>query len=93
MTFKRGIVNKVLWDWYHAIATGDFKCAQLHDLRARPSGSEDVLEFQLADAFPAKWIGPGAGRRSEQPRDRNAGSGASGLDAKEVSDAQCTSSG
>jgi phage tail-like protein len=58
VTLKRGIVNKVLWDWHRAIATGDFKSRNCTVLVHDPSGSEDVLEFQLMDAFPAKWIGP-----------------------------------
>ncbi|HEY8147689.1 MAG TPA: phage tail protein [Vicinamibacteria bacterium] len=58
VTFKRGIVNKVLWDWHHAIANGDFKSRNCTVLVHDPSGSQDVLEFQLMDAFPAKWIGP-----------------------------------
>ena len=48
----------MLWDWYRAIATGDFKSRNCTILVHDPSGSEDVLEFQLVDAFPAKWIGP-----------------------------------
>lgn len=58
VTLKRGIVNKALWDWYYAIATGDFKARNCTILVHDPSGSDDVLEFQLVDAFPAKWIGP-----------------------------------
>jgi phage tail-like protein len=66
VTFKRGIVNKVLWDWYHAIATGDFKARNCSIYVHDASGSEDVLEFQLADAFPVKWQGPelGAGQNN-----------------------------
>lgn len=58
VTLKRGIVSKVLWDWYHAIATGDFRSRNCTILVHDPSGSDDVLEFQLVDAFPSKWIGP-----------------------------------
>jgi phage tail-like protein len=58
VVFKRGIVNKVLYDWYLAVASGDFKSRNCTILVQDPSGSEEVLEFQLADAFPAKWNGP-----------------------------------
>jgi phage tail-like protein len=58
VTFKRGIVNKVLWDWHRAIAAGDFKARNCTILVHDPSGGADVIEFQLVEAFPAKWIGP-----------------------------------
>lgn len=58
VTLKRGIVNKVLWDWYRAISTGEFKARNCSILVHDPSGSDDVIEFQLVDAFPVKWVGP-----------------------------------
>jgi phage tail-like protein len=58
VTLKRGIVNKVLWDWYLAISSGSFKARNCTILVHDPSGGDTVLEFQLVDAFPAKWIGP-----------------------------------
>lgn len=58
VTFKRGIVDKLTWDWYAAIASGDFKSRNCTVYVHDASGSEDVLEFQLADAFPVKWLGP-----------------------------------
>jgi phage tail-like protein len=58
VSFKRGIVNKVLWDWYRKITTGDFKARNCTIVVHDPSGGDDVLEFQLADAFPIKWLGP-----------------------------------
>lgn len=58
VVFKCGIVNKVLWDWYHAISLGDFKARDCTIVLHDQSGSNDVLEFQLAEAFPVKWIGP-----------------------------------
>jgi phage tail-like protein len=58
VTFKRGIVNRVLWDWHRAVATGDFRARNCTILVHDPSGAEDALEFHLVDAFPAKWIGP-----------------------------------
>lgn len=66
VTFKRGIVNKVLWDWYRAITIGEFKARNCTIYVHDASGSDDVLEFQLADAFPAKWLGPelGAGQNN-----------------------------
>ncbi len=66
VTFKRGIVNKVLWDWYSGITNGNFRSRNCTIYVHDPSGSQDVLQFQLTDAFPAKWIGPelGAGQNN-----------------------------
>jgi phage tail-like protein len=58
VTLKRGIVNKTLWDWYEAIRNGRFKARNASILVHDPSGSDDLIEFQLVDAFPVKWIGP-----------------------------------
>lgn len=58
VTMKRGIVNKVLWDWYLAVTDGDFKARNCTIVVHDPSGASGVLEFQLADAYPVKWIGP-----------------------------------
>jgi phage tail-like protein len=58
VTFKRGIVNRVLWDWHRAIAEGNFKSRNCTILVHDQSGAADILEFQLVDAFPTKWIGP-----------------------------------
>jgi phage tail-like protein len=58
LTLKRGIVNKVLWDWYHDISVGTMKFRNGTILVHDASGSEDVLEFQVLGAFPVKWVGP-----------------------------------
>lgn len=58
LTLKRGIVNKVLWDWYHDITVGKmtFRNGTISVLDS--SGSTPVLEFQILKAFPVKWSGP-----------------------------------
>lgn len=58
VTLKRGLVNKVLWDWYEAVRSGRFKSRNASILVHDPSGSDDLHEFQLIDAFPVKWVGP-----------------------------------
>jgi phage tail-like protein len=58
LTLKRGIVNRVLYDWYLAVAEGDFKARNATVLVHDPSGSEDLIEFRLQEAFPVKWAGP-----------------------------------
>jgi phage tail-like protein len=58
LTLKRGIVNRVLWDWYHDITIGkmQFRNATIAVLDA--AGTDHVIEFQLLQAFPIKWVGP-----------------------------------
>ena len=58
LTLKRGIVNKVLYDWYAAVANGEFKARNATVLVKDPSGSETVIEFRLQEAFPVTWVGP-----------------------------------
>ena len=58
VTLKRGIVNKVLWEWHQQIATGDFRSRDCTIRVQDPSGGDDLIEFTLVDAFPVKWIGP-----------------------------------
>jgi phage tail-like protein len=58
ITLQRGIVSKALWDWYHATSRGDFLARNGTILVLDTSGTEEVLEFELTEAFPVKWIGP-----------------------------------
>ena len=57
LTLKRGIVNRVLWQWYDDIVNGRMKFRNgtvvVHD----PTGEKDALEFQIIQAFPVKWAG------------------------------------
>jgi phage tail-like protein len=58
LMLKRGIVNKLLWDWYQDMINGKMKFRNVTIIVHDPSGSEEVLEFQLKQAFPIKWVGP-----------------------------------
>jgi phage tail-like protein len=58
VTLKRGIVNRVLWDWFHDQTNGIVKPRSCTILVHDQSGGEDLMEFQLQKAFPTKWIGP-----------------------------------
>jgi phage tail-like protein len=58
LTLKRGIVNKVLWDWYYDITIGKMKFQNVTIAVLDSAGAEPVIEFQLLRAFPVKWIGP-----------------------------------
>ena len=58
LVLKCGIVTKDLWAWFQDIANGKmhFRNASIvvHDY----SGSQDLIEFQILQAFPVKWSGP-----------------------------------
>ena len=58
LTLKRGIVNKVLWDWYYDITVGKMKFQNVTIAVLDSAGAQPVIEFQLLQAFPVKWIGP-----------------------------------
>jgi phage tail-like protein len=58
LTLKRGIVNKVLWDWYHDITIGKMKFRNGTITVLDSSGKQPLLEFQVSKAFPVKWVGP-----------------------------------
>ena len=58
IVLKRGIVDRVLWDWYWDIMQGKI---------IRLGGSIEMLEhdgvttamrWEFREAFPTKWIGP-----------------------------------
>jgi len=58
LTLKRGIVNKTLWDWFQDTARGKMQFRNGTILVHDPSGSKDLIEFQILQAFPIKWSGP-----------------------------------
>lgn len=55
---KRGIVNKALWDWFQDINRGSMQFRNGSIVVHDPSGSDDLIEFQVLQAFPVKWSGP-----------------------------------
>jgi len=58
ITFKRGIVDRTLWDWYSDTIQGRIR---LRDgtVAIRDTAGESVLaEWHFRGAFPCKWIGP-----------------------------------
>ena len=58
VTLKRGVINRMLWDWLRDIATGNMKYRSgtitVFDLEGRAP----VMKFQIEKAFPVKWTGP-----------------------------------
>jgi phage tail-like protein len=58
LTLKRGIVDTVMWSWYLAIMQGSMQFRNGTVTVQDPSGSNDMMEFQVLQAFPVKWVGP-----------------------------------
>ena len=58
LTLKRGIVDAVMWAWYLAIMRGSMQFRNGTVTVQDPSGGSDVMEFQVLQAFPVKWVGP-----------------------------------
>jgi phage tail-like protein len=56
VVLKRGIVDRVMWSWYQSIARGDMQFRNGTISVQDPSGSDEVIEFQLVQAFPVKWV-------------------------------------
>ncbi|MFO7664327.1 MAG: phage tail protein [Chloroflexota bacterium] len=58
ITLKRGIVDRVLWDWYYDLTQGRIAFRNGSIAVRDPSGETVVMEWQFRRAFPAKWQGP-----------------------------------
>lgn len=56
LVLKRGIVNKVLWDWFHDISIGKMKFRNATITVFDHDGTTQVLEYQVLQAFPTKWV-------------------------------------
>ncbi len=58
LVFKRGIVDRKLWDWYFDLTQGTVTFHNGSIVVHDASGSQDVMEWQFTRAFPLKWVGP-----------------------------------
>ncbi|MBI3785379.1 MAG: phage tail protein [Deltaproteobacteria bacterium] len=58
ITLKRGIVDRVLWDWHFDIARGEMHFRNGAIIVRDPSGSRVTMEWHFRQAFPCKWVGP-----------------------------------
>jgi phage tail-like protein len=58
VTLKRGIINRLLWDWLHDVATGNMKYRSGTIKVLDSSGKTPMMSFQIQKAFPVKWVGP-----------------------------------
>lgn len=58
LVLKRGIVDRVLWDWYFDLTQGVVNRMTGEVVVRDPSGNSEVIVWQFAEAFPCKWTGP-----------------------------------
>jgi phage tail-like protein len=58
LQLKRGIVDRMMWDWYYDLTQGRMKTRGGSILVRDPSGKDIVMEWHFRNAFPCKWVGP-----------------------------------
>lgn len=58
LVLKRGIVDRVMWNWYYDLTQGRVQLRTGAVIVHDPSGSEVVMQWEFKDAFPSKWTGP-----------------------------------
>ena len=58
LTLKRGIVDRVLWDWYSGVVQGQITPRDGSILVRDASGERVLVVWDFRDAFPCKWVGP-----------------------------------
>lgn len=58
LTLKRGIVDRLLWQWYYDLVQGRvrFRDGVINILP--PAGGPPVMIWRFTRAFPVKWVGP-----------------------------------
>lgn len=61
LTLKRGIVNRVLWQWYDDIVNGKMRFRNGTIIVHDSTGERDAIEYQIVGAFPVKWAGSDLG--------------------------------
>lgn len=57
LVFKRGIVDRKLWDWYFDLTQGTVTFHNGSIVVHDASGSQDVMEWQFTRAFPLNGWG------------------------------------
>jgi phage tail-like protein len=58
LVLKRGIVDRVVWNWYWDLTQGLVQLRTGAVVVRDPSGSDVVMQWEFKDAFPSKWTGP-----------------------------------
>ena len=58
LVLKRGIVDRLMWDWYYELTQGQIRFRNGSILVKDPAAATVVMEWQFRQAFPCKWSGP-----------------------------------
>ncbi|MBB5157037.1 phage tail protein [Saccharopolyspora phatthalungensis] len=58
ITLRRGVADRVLWDWYAELTAGTVRRRGGAILVRDASGSNVVAEWRFQRALPVTWIGP-----------------------------------
>ena len=58
LTLKRGVVDATFWRWYDDLVRGLVSRRGGTLLIYAPNGVDTAAEWQIRNAFPAKWSGP-----------------------------------
>jgi phage tail-like protein len=58
LTFKRGIVDRLIWDWFYGMTQGQVKFRNGSIKVRDPSGENVIMQWNFTKAFPVKWVGP-----------------------------------
>jgi phage tail-like protein len=58
LVLKRGIVNRVLWDWYYDLTQGKIVTRNGTVAIKSPDGATALAEWEFSAGFPVKWTGP-----------------------------------
>src|SRR5690348_13222906 len=58
LVLKRGIVDRVMWNWYWDLTQGLVQRRTGAVVVYDPSGSTVVMQWEFSNAFPSKWTGP-----------------------------------
>jgi phage tail-like protein len=58
LVLKRGVVDRVMWDWYSDFRNGKIKFRNITVAVKDPTGGAEVMTWQFQQAFPCKFLGP-----------------------------------
>jgi phage tail-like protein len=58
LVLKRGIVDRVLWDWYWDLTRGRVHLRDGGIILRDPTGEQPVMEWHFYQALACKWTGP-----------------------------------
>lgn len=58
LSLKRGIVGRMLWDWYWQVVQGRISLRTAGIVMHDPTRKSVVSAWEFYEVFPCKWIGP-----------------------------------